>query len=440
MQELTVLSVIIRFILESAFVFLFFRCLPDRERPFPYLAYLAFVIVIPLFFPMGENFFIRGTFSRFFIRTLSVFLYLLAAKKRKLIDIIYFSMLFSLCMTACHNIFLMPGLSELRNGSHLLLKDPIANMVLIRAVEYLIVGPILYIVWLLIKPAEIKDIGPARLFICVGLSIIEIYVKDTLFMNINYGSRGSESVLFTLIILLSTFAVLVLMEYYFSEQQAESRAEAARLEMEYQYEAVKAQMRSDERIRSINHDMKNHLAAIMALSSDPKRQIAYIEDLTGYIEESTYRPETGNELLDGLLAQKLQRAADMSVKMNLCIDMRDVDFIEDMDLCMIFSNAIDNGIEAASKVEDKERRRVHIKTGRFANFLTIRFENYFLEMPKRIGETYITTKRNTTIHGIGIKNIKRCISKYDGTINIEITENKLFIMTILLPFPEKQDL
>ena len=49
-----------------------------------------------------------------------------------------------------------------------------------------------------------------------------------------------------------------------------------------------------------------------------------------------------------------------------------------------------------------------------------------------------TTKENPEIHGYGIKGIRLAVEKYEGHMTIK-QENNWFIVSILIPIPEKQN-
>ena len=53
-----------------------------------------------------------------------------------------------------------------------------------------------------------------------------------------------------------------------------------------------------------------------------------------------------------------------------------LDFMDVMDICSIFGNALDNAIECEMKIPEKEKRLIHVTVSRQKAFLSLRFENY----------------------------------------------------------------
>ena len=111
-----------------------------------------------------------------------------------------------------------------------------------------------------------------------------------------------------------------------------------------------------------------------------------------------------------------------------------LEFMDIMDICSIFGNALDNAIESVEKQTDIEKRL--IKTTAYAKnqFIMIRFENYSEEMPVLESGLPHTTKKDTIYHGFGLKSIHMITQKYGGTMTIK-TENNWFILRILIPMP-----
>ena len=119
------------------------------------------------------------------------------------------------------------------------------------------------------------------------------------------------------------------------------------------------------------------------------------------------------------------------------VDGKLLDFMETMDICSIFGNALDNAIESVIKLEDKEKRLIHVTVSQQKSFLMIRVENYFeggLEYAKGQLES---TKKEKAFHGYGIKSIRYTVNKYDGAVDID-TKDNWFNLKILIPLKNKE--
>ena len=108
------------------------------------------------------------------------------------------------------------------------------------------------------------------------------------------------------------------------------------------------------------------------------------------------------------------------------------EFMDVMDICSIFGNALDNAIECVRQMKEKEKRLIHVTAFSQKSFLIIRFENY-CETAVVFGEELpVTTKKETQFHGYGLKSLRYTVHKYNGEVDIH-TEDSWFKVNILIP-------
>ena len=93
--------------------------------------------------------------------------------------------------------------------------------------------------------------------------------------------------------------------------------------------------------------------------------------------------------------------------------------IDLVDGCVIQGTALDNAIEACCRIEDPNKRKIHIVLAYSEGKLICEIENTTNGQLKRHGEFYRTSKDEEKHHGLGLKNIENCIKKYHGVLNIE---------------------
>lgn len=64
---------------------------------------------------------------------------------------------------------------------------------------------------------------------------------------------------------------------------------------------------------------------------------------------------TGNDVLDTICQTSSCIAVSIQITLTIVADDARLDFIETMDICSIFSNALDNAIEGVEKLADPQR-------------------------------------------------------------------------------------
>lgn len=172
--------------------------------------------------------------------------------------------------------------------------------------------------------------------------------------------------------------------------------------------------------KALRHDMKNHIMIIKGLleKGDFLKAKAYIEELDIAAANTTFPFPTNNPILDVLLENKIALANNKGIHIDSSLNIPSPCIVNDMDFCIILSNALDNAINACEKINTNQKKYIHILSHKQEDFLFIEIENSF------DGNTHFK-------EGIGLSNMKWIAQKYDGTIEIT-TNDTTFCVSILL--------
>lgn len=187
-----------------------------------------------------------------------------------------------------------------------------------------------------------------------------------------------------------------------------------------------------ERVRSLYHDMKNHMICIGNLE-DINQVRQYVNNINLELNSMNDSFNTGNKIVDIIMNDKKIKCMKNNINFECFIDLSKLDFIEMTDICIIFSNALDNSIQACQKIKnDKISKYIIVKVTYVNSFCVINIENSKTNKILQKNGNILTDKEDKFDHGIGIKNIKNIANKYEGEVNINFTENK-FLLTIMIP-------
>lgn len=215
--------------------------------------------------------------------------------------------------------------------------------------------------------------------------------------------------------------------YYLREQEQRDKMQIAQLQQQFAYYQEK--MKDEERVRSIYHDLKNHLLVMESRqNTEETRQMA--ETLRSQIADYEDYVHTGNEFLDIILKDKAAKAREKQIDFSAMVDFHGIDFMEPLDISTIFGNAIDNAIEASENVPEY-KRLITVKAERVRDMLLITIEN---NTAPGNHLTEGTTKKDRFVHGFGIPNIKKAVEKYSGQCSFQ-QEERVYRLKILFPCP-----
>jgi hypothetical protein len=202
-----------------------------------------------------------------------------------------------------------------------------------------------------------------------------------------------------------------------------------KIDMQYKY-YINLQ-ESQNKVKRLYHDMSNHIMCIKTMSSEQEDLNNYIDGISKNLNEFKEIYNTGNMILDIILNEKQAKCNENDISLYCDINFSKCNFIEMTDVCSIFSNILDNAIEACNKINNCEKY-IKIRGTVVKSYYVIRCKNSKINKVKMKNNKVITSKRDKFIHGIGLKSVKSSLKKYDGELEIEDFENE-FLLQIYIP-------
>ncbi|QEH66907.1 sensor histidine kinase [Cellulosilyticum sp. WCF-2] len=182
--------------------------------------------------------------------------------------------------------------------------------------------------------------------------------------------------------------------------------------------------------RAIKHDMHNHMLIIKGLAQ--QGQLHKLEQYIGEMEQTTERlgcmVHTGNSIVDAILNDKLQIAKERNIQMEYEVRLSNQLTLDDMDLCVIFANSLDNAIEACERVEDGRVKKIQMKAVCDRGYFFYNIKNTAngrVEVDQK--KEFPTNKKDSINHGFGLANIKKSVQKNNGNINILSKEEEFYL-------------
>lgn len=245
------------------------------------------------------------------------------------------------------------------------------------------------------------------------------------------GSGEKPTFLNILLTLGLTVAVLIhlCIVQMFNEQvvqQQELQIEAVR-----EKESAEALLESYTTQRRLTHEFTNHTDALALLlqQEDYEGAKAYLASLTRVIAANTTIMNTHNPLLDALLSKKYEEASRRGVMVYFDLpDLRDLP-MEKTDLVLVFSNLLNNAIDATAKADPPE---VYVRARKNEQEVVLSVRNRVQKnLDLTDGQLPRTTKKEPG-HGIGLWNVKDVLATYGGEYTISCREN-WFRFTCTIP-------
>lgn len=190
-----------------------------------------------------------------------------------------------------------------------------------------------------------------------------------------------------------------------------------------------------KKMRGWRHDYHNHIGVMIAHLK--LKELDKLEDYLTLLNDDLTKVDavikSGNIMVDAILNTKLSVMKENNIKVNIKTYVpKDIN-VNDVDLCVIIGNLMDNALEAVMKFDDPKKRFIHIYIDLMQKGLYIYVMNATNDKMKMSGKKYLSTKGEG--RGLGLIRIDDTVSRYNGYINRKHEEGA-FATEIVLPLAD----
>lgn len=138
-------------------------------------------------------------------------------------------------------------------------------------------------------------------------------------------------------------------------------------------------------------------------------------------------------LLDSILQDAANTCQDLKIQFTACACLPSDISASEMDVVCIFSNMVDNAIEACSNLKE-ENRFIEISSQGTREWVIIEMVNSFDGKLIQSGGEFKTRKNNKISHGFGLQIIRRTTENLGGLLYLEPeVEKRIFKIKVCLP-------
>lgn len=143
-----------------------------------------------------------------------------------------------------------------------------------------------------------------------------------------------------------------------------------------------------------------------------------------------------NKVVDAILYNKALLAKAKRIKFHIMAMLPEEIAIDPVDIMCIFTNLLDNAIDANMKL-DEGKRYIRIETTIDKNYLVVKVENPKSCTDKVLIEKHKTTKEDKKYHGLGLSFVKTTCKKLGGRLVVDEQE-EIIKMTALLQIQDQK--
>ncbi|UZP02591.1 sensor histidine kinase [Clostridium botulinum] len=269
-----------------------------------------------------------------------------------------------------------------------------------------------------------------NIFIPISMFVLLISKNYSFFYILNF---SRHSYLVSAVFLGSTllefyFAVFAIVAISKSYDVSLYKHKNQILNMQYDLQVSNFRMLEEHEadIRRISHDINNHKTILYNLIKDKNydEALSYLEKYGSGFSNVKYEVLTNNKILNALFLSKKDICINNNITLKLDIGLPQNLGISDFDLCIIVGNLFDNAIEACNKMESCNDKYITLKSKIINNNFVFELKNSFNGIINTNNNSFITLKKDSLNHGLGISNVRDTINKYIGTLDFKASDNE----------------
>lgn len=263
-------------------------------------------------------------------------------------------------------------------------------------------------------------------FVSLVMSLITFIIAIALVM-IQIETKSDNRLFFICIlgILLLDIFIIYMMNRLADDNKNKLKISLLELQLSEQKSMIIDAGTINTEIKKAEHDLKHHMLSLIGIIKDGDLKAAeiYLHELLHEYETSIFKYITiDNSAVNSILNLKIGRCHSENIDIKVEVES-DFDNFNDVDICVLIANLLDNAIEASNNIENPF---ISLSIRNEKNYLCIMIKNKIEYSVIENNENLKTTKSDKSKHGLGLYSISQIVEKYDGIKNFY--EKKIFLL------------
>ncbi len=249
----------------------------------------------------------------------------------------------------------------------------------------------------------------------------------------SYFLAGTTDVGALILLLFTALAAFAVMVRLMASLARERRDRETRLQLEAMRRDCELLRKKLELGRNYRHDMRHHMAALSGLlgQGDCDAAARYVAGWQGRLAQVEMDDWCRNAAVNAVLSTYLARAREAGCRVEAKVALPEALPVEDLDLCVVLANALENAVHACEKAPRGAPRQLGLELGFSDRRLTLRVENSCYETVL-IGDDGLPGVPRRDGHGQGLRSIAAVAEKYHGMARCECQDGTFILRVVLL--------
>lgn len=277
---------------------------------------------------------------------------------------------------------------------------------------------------------NILNIIPKRVYIFMLLSL---FIESGVITMLSYDALHFESGLYfakLLLFILTIINIVVIITLLISvvyRKYSDNLNQILQQQVDSQLRHYEKREKLNTEIRGFRHDFNNHVKCLESLLAMEKYGEAnrYLQKLSNMMPSGEFLFQTGNYIADAILTEIQESFENVNVEFDGFIPEK----IDNADLCIVLSNAMNNAAESCCELPGSNAISV------FGNYqqgiFVLIIKNPTIQKGHSADVMPNTSKSDKESHGFGLSNIQRVVKKYNGAMHTHLQDG-IFTLSLTL--------
>lgn len=262
-------------------------------------------------------------------------------------------------------------------------------------------------------------------YFCMWINVMGILLSE---MNPDWKNRN----LWVLLLLMEMTACVILLFYLYERW---SRQEQEKIKNRYlermngeQHKYIGELLKSNEETRVLKHDLKRYFYVMDTFlkGKDYEECSKFLNNIC-YMSENMVSGDCEGGSVDIIMQNRKALCGREGISFQYSI-LANWENIDEMDLCVLLLNMMDNAVEAERKEPEKG---IRLEISNYKGYLKVECRNCIETSVLERNPQLRTNKDDGEEHGMGLLSIRKTAEKYDGWQSIT-EENGYFVNTVYL--------
>lgn len=256
-----------------------------------------------------------------------------------------------------------------------------------------------------------------------------------LLLSYFYNSVSNPTVIvLTFLTALSVFLIIIrVMASQMAMDHMKQAEQDMKEQMQLQLQEYQDVCKRMEAGRIYRHDMRHHLLVLEELAgqSDLEGVRRYIQNMSGQLSDTEREAYCANSTVNAVLSACIGRAREAGCTVTAQISLPEELPLDEMDVCMVLANALENAANACRKIPREQDRYIHIMVEFMDRRRLIISIKNSCDTPVVFDKDGVPVTSGSEEHGIGMKSIRTITDKYNGFFRCKCEEGEFCFQAAL---------